>query len=627
MKYYDTSYTEFDLDKSITDEYGVKYSVDGKRLLKGCELEDYTIKEGTEIICDKAFQSMSFCKITLPKSIKALGKLCFANNKKLNNINLPCNLEYIETNNPFGGCFLLKHINIESKEFLLKDNLLYSSDFHKLFCALYNFEENAEILIDERTIEISANCFWNHKNISKVIIPPSVTYIGNAAFKYSEIESIVVKGDIKVIPEDFANCSSGKYLELPESVRVIEKNAFYMSHYEDIKIGSSIEEIKESAFENAIGIHTIKFDNLKQMDKCAFSICPRLETVIINGTIKEIPIQAFQCCQSLSHVELGESITILRDNAFYKNEQLISVIIKGKIEEIEVGNFIDCDNLSEISVTKENYFSTLYSIIKYTPRLEGIIYDGFYNCKKENPLYTASLEVNNAYIGCRALSLNEISNNMLPFWKKFSREIKNQKWFKKTDNRNYSVTGFAAFNTSRAINREKKNVICNYTICALNDLGLGYYFYSDYYIHHECSVLILQTLLINGKYLSDIIKECLVYLDIEETNKNEIEFMGYIIEFLISKTTHFDEENEEIRFYYEENPSIESKMILHYRNRFIHELLSYSPDFFNRHDHKDKFEIFYPTLMKFIRIHVSNISEEDYNDIIVDKNTYIRNII
>ena len=65
MKKYITSYLDIEIKNSFTDEYGVIYSRDGKCLLKGRELEDYVIREGTEIICDRAFQSMSFSETIL----------------------------------------------------------------------------------------------------------------------------------------------------------------------------------------------------------------------------------------------------------------------------------------------------------------------------------------------------------------------------------------------------------------------------------------------------------------------------------------------------------------------------------------------------------------------------------
>ena len=47
---------EDDLADAWTDEYGVKYSVNGKRLLKTYStVGKYSIRKGTNVICDKAF--------------------------------------------------------------------------------------------------------------------------------------------------------------------------------------------------------------------------------------------------------------------------------------------------------------------------------------------------------------------------------------------------------------------------------------------------------------------------------------------------------------------------------------------------------------------------------------------
>lgn len=42
----DTMVKDVDLDNSIEDEFGVKYSDDGLRLLVGSNVDDYQVKEG-----------------------------------------------------------------------------------------------------------------------------------------------------------------------------------------------------------------------------------------------------------------------------------------------------------------------------------------------------------------------------------------------------------------------------------------------------------------------------------------------------------------------------------------------------------------------------------------------------
>lgn len=53
-----TEATKAELNEAITDEFSVKYSKDGRKLLKVPQKlkGTYAIKEGTKIICDRAFE-------------------------------------------------------------------------------------------------------------------------------------------------------------------------------------------------------------------------------------------------------------------------------------------------------------------------------------------------------------------------------------------------------------------------------------------------------------------------------------------------------------------------------------------------------------------------------------------
>ena len=70
--------TEEDLEESIKDHEGVLYSKDGKRLLKGCDLHKLAVKEGTEVICDDAFDNCYPVEIVnFPNSLKYIGDRAF----------------------------------------------------------------------------------------------------------------------------------------------------------------------------------------------------------------------------------------------------------------------------------------------------------------------------------------------------------------------------------------------------------------------------------------------------------------------------------------------------------------------------------------------------------------------
>ena len=49
-KKYNRGVTDQDLANGVKDEYGCIYSPDGKRLLKGCNVDTYAVKEGTDFI-------------------------------------------------------------------------------------------------------------------------------------------------------------------------------------------------------------------------------------------------------------------------------------------------------------------------------------------------------------------------------------------------------------------------------------------------------------------------------------------------------------------------------------------------------------------------------------------------
>lgn len=71
-----TEVTNVELNEAITDEFGVKYSKDGRKLLKvPRQLKgSYSIKEGTKIICDRAFACCySLTSLVIPDSVTEIG--------------------------------------------------------------------------------------------------------------------------------------------------------------------------------------------------------------------------------------------------------------------------------------------------------------------------------------------------------------------------------------------------------------------------------------------------------------------------------------------------------------------------------------------------------------------------
>ena len=63
-----------DLANAVEDEFGVKYSKDGLRLLKSNEnITNYVVKAGTRAICNEAFYGCSgLTSVTIPNSVTSI---------------------------------------------------------------------------------------------------------------------------------------------------------------------------------------------------------------------------------------------------------------------------------------------------------------------------------------------------------------------------------------------------------------------------------------------------------------------------------------------------------------------------------------------------------------------------
>ena len=120
-----TEVTDEDLAEGVKDEYGVLYSKDGKRLLEGnLELKEYTVRKGTRVICDRAFQGYiddefdflcysSLTSLSLPSSLQSIGDSAFEECISLTSLTLPSSLQSIG-NDAFAWCESLTSLTLPS---------------------------------------------------------------------------------------------------------------------------------------------------------------------------------------------------------------------------------------------------------------------------------------------------------------------------------------------------------------------------------------------------------------------------------------------------------------------------------------------------------------------------------
>ena len=267
-----TKRTKEELKEALVDEWGVKYSKDGRKLLdvslniRGA----YSVKEGTKIICDGAFcNCFSLSNIVIPDSVTSIGKETFLN------------------------CFLLKSISIPKSVICLNGNPFFLWD-GKLECLSPNFIYEDDVLFNKDKSKIIA---FRDKNTTSYVIPDYVTSIGERAFDH---------------------CSALRSIVIPDSVTSIGERAFYScSSLSNIVIPNSVTHIGSIAFNNCSSLSDFVIpDSVTSIESDAFGYCSSLSNIVIPDSVTNIGEGAFYACHSLSSIVIPASVASIGSDAF-----------------------------------------------------------------------------------------------------------------------------------------------------------------------------------------------------------------------------------------------------------------------------------------------------------------------
>ena len=203
--------------------------------------------------------------------------------------------------------------------------------------------------------------------ITKIIIPNSVTSIGDFAFIGSSLTSINIPNSVTSIGLNaFESCSSLTSINIPNSVTSIESFAFDgCTALTKIEIPNSVTSIGTFAFSNCSSLTSINIPNsVTNIGDIAFSDCTSLTSINIPNSVTSIGHVAFKGCTSLTSINIPKSVTSIRDYAFEGCTSLTSVNIP-RVTYIGFAAFKGCTSLTSINIPN--------SVIR-------IEYDAFRDC-------------------------------------------------------------------------------------------------------------------------------------------------------------------------------------------------------------------------------------------------------
>lgn len=262
--------------------------------------------EGIEIVSDSVFPVEGIKiegELIFPNTVNYIGTCAFqdrtgGNSIQITEVKIPASVETIGVS-AFQNCFNLQTVEFEEGS-LLK--------------------------------EIPNYAFRSCKNLRAIKIPDSVEKIGNYAFADSSNLGTVTIGKLVNAIGDYAfeSCSNLVNLTLGESVETIGVGAFQRctNIAVDLKIPNTVTEIGEYAFQECNSLKSLTFEEpakITTIGNYAFQMATNGSGQLagelkIPDSVIEIGVSAFQYCERLTSLTLGNSVKTIGAYAFAMRE-------------------------------------------------------------------------------------------------------------------------------------------------------------------------------------------------------------------------------------------------------------------------------------------------------------------
>ena len=351
--------TSITIPKKVATSYKADISdygyTGGRGAFNGnANLKSVTFEEGSTVIAGNLLANCPGIEtIVIPDSVTEIGEYAFYHCINLKDVKLSSALTTINTR-AFNDCIALPEVEIPDSVTRISYGVFDG-------CTAL-----ADVKLSRNLVQLDGRAFSGCDALTSITIPKKVAtsykadisdygytggrgaFNGNANLKSVTFEegSTVIAGNL------LANCPGIETIVIPDSVTEIGEYAFYHCiNLKDVKLSSALTTINTQAFNDCSSLLAITVpDSVTSMGSAVFANCTSLADVTLPNTRQIIMSRTFESCSSLEKIVLPETVTRIQENAFENCTALKEIVWSKALTTIDANAFLNCDALVEVSI-------------------------------------------------------------------------------------------------------------------------------------------------------------------------------------------------------------------------------------------------------------------------------------